>query len=711
MTENGTVFVSYSHSDGERVQQVITALRARGWNIWFDEQLTPGLDWNDELARTIETCAFCIFFITEASVHSAVCERELTLAVRHGRNVLPVYLDDAELPPMLDLSIGNLQALRMQSASADALVEGLDAALQQRHAKAGRPDAHTATQAGHRPSRHATKVPTPSTHRQRLFWITGALLLVASVIYLIRSPVQTTPQSDAPRIAVLVFENFTGDRGNDYLGSGLAEELLDALAQFDALKVIPRTASFYYHDKDLPFPQIAAALDADLILEGSVLRRRGDDLRISAQLIDVATDAHLWSQTFDLALDELYDVKRSIGTSVAAELGQPAPEDTSSVDSAAYDLYLQGKERLRLNVTQEDRAAARSLFEAALRHQQNFVPALSGLCLTHLEEFVQSRAAQHYETAREVCERVLASSNQSVDALVALGTLDRLSGQIDDAVPLFERALQVDGAHEPALYGLSRCYEARGDFRAAERIAQSSIEAAPRYWKTYTAYAGFLYRQGRYRDAAAQSRRVTELFPDNPVGWSNLGTALFAAGNWSAADAAWQRSFDLQPTRHGYANLATLAHYRHDYDNARALLERGVERYPDDFRLLAKLGATYRALGMRDESLNMYRRAHTTTTGALAINPDDAVLLAHHGYICAALSLAADTQLAFDRANDLQPTNPEVAYLSAYAGVLLGTPWQDQLQRALDLGYSQRQADADPMFAQSDDAADPINSD
>ena len=184
----------------------------------------------------------------------------------------------------------------------------------------------------------------------------------------------------------------------------------------------------------------------------------------------------------------------------------------------------------------------RVLFKRSLEADPNFKPALSGWCQIRLEMYVLSRATADYQMALNTCQGLYDEDPSSTDALVALGTLNRLSNQIDEAMGFYERALAIDGGNEPALYGISRCYEAKQDFAEAERFALRAIEAERSYWKAYTGYAGFLYRQGRYLDAAEQSRQVTVLTPENPVGWGNLGASLFAADRWEEADVAWQRA-------------------------------------------------------------------------------------------------------------------------------------------------------------------------
>ncbi len=696
MTASPQVFVSYSHHDAERVTPLIADLRAAGVDVWFDAQLTPGIDWSGELARAIDTCQLCIYFVSKMSVASQVCEREVNLAVRRDRRVLPVYLEDTQLTPELELSIGNLQAIRTAPSSGADLVAVVNRLL-------------TGGEAGGLSTRNeATATPHERPERVTVRRAWPMLLLVISVavagtLLLTREQPGEPALPENPRIAVLAFENFSGDAANDYLGRSLAEELLDAFTAASRLRVIARTASFYYAGKDLPFSRVASDLRADLVLEGSLLSREGDELRFATQLIDAATEAHIWSKVYVIPLNEVIDVKNDIASEVLGALN----EQTGAVsalpqpfDGAAYDLYLQGRDALR---RQRDRAGidrAMGLFADALEITPGFEPARAGLCESYLDAYVLERRKADFDTASNLCQALLEDDAQSTNALYALGTLNRLSNNLDLAVDYYRRTLAIDGDAEPALYGLGRCLEAQGAFAAAEQYIRRSVDAAPSYWRAHIGLAGFLARRGRYLDTAAAAERVIALDPDNPIGHATLGTAYFAVDRWEEAEAPLVKSLELDASRFAYASLAALYYYDHRVAEARELLEVAVDRYPDDYRLLGKLAAAVRVQN-REDAAPLYERAWQTTTGALAVNADDGVLVGYHAYYAAALGRTSEARDTISRALALQPDNPEVHYLLAYVRLLTNdaAPWQDARQQALNLGYSARQSANDPMFA------------
>lgn len=686
MAEPKKVFVSYSHDDARRVLPVIDRLRAQGLDVWFDEELTPGVDWSEELARTIEACDVCLFFISNASVQSTVCEREVSLAVRRDRQVLPVYLEEASLPPTLELGIGNLQAIRPGRGAASTIFESIWPTL------SGSGPTADATTRAHRPR----AVPTAP-----IAWLI-LLSLLGTAAYL--SWQHVTTGAAGIRVAVLAFENFSGDPGNDYLGTGLAEEILDALANIDALDVVPRTASFYFRDKSVPFDRIAEALDADVVLEGSVLKRDGDNLRIATQLIDAGSSSHLFSKVSAVHINDVLQLKQQIALQVAGTLlgSEEALSPPETENGQAYDFYLQGKEYLSGAITIEQREIARDLFAKAYEIDSGFLGALAGLCKAELDVYVLTRLATDHSRAVSTCTRVAAAEQRTAEAELALAELNRHSGNCDVALAIYRRAVAADPKLEPAYYGLARCQEGLGDYEGAAETFQDGIRIEPRNWQAYFGYAGFLFRRGLYLESAEASRRVLELTPDNAPAYNNLGTALFAANEWEGAAEAWQKALAQNPSLFGHFNVATSLYYQHRFEEARDQLLAGIEAYPDNYRLWGKLGSAYRNLpGAETEAAAAYRKAVELAEPAIEVNPDDTAVLGYLSTCYANLGENDAALTAIQQAIELAPEDPELRYYAAVVGQLSGDPVlvREALQQAAELGYSERQLSADPLLS------------
>ncbi len=183
-------------------------------------------------------------------------------------------------------------------------------------------------------------------------------------------------------IAVLAFENMSGDPEQEYFSDGISEEILNLLAQIKPLRVIARTSSFLFKSKDVDIATMAAQLNVRHILEGSV-RRSGNRVRITAQLIDAADSTHIWSQTYDRELDDVFAVQDEIAAAISDALklqlelvaGEPVlPHAIRTASIDAYDAYLLGRELIRHRGGENVENAIRHL-ERSLRLDENFAPA------------------------------------------------------------------------------------------------------------------------------------------------------------------------------------------------------------------------------------------------------------------------------------------------------------------------------------------------
>jgi len=190
-------------------------------------------------------------------------------------------------------------------------------------------------------------------------------------------------------IAVLPFANLSDDASNEYFSHGISEELLNVLTRVTSLRVASRTSSFSFKGSNTAIPEIAAQLNVNHILEGSV-RKAGNKVRITAQLIDVESDSHLWSDTYDRELDDIFSIQKEIATNIVAELTQTlnageavaASVKPPTTDVAAYEIYLQGRYLLALRGSENLEEAAR-LFEQAVEIDDSFAAAFAALGKTY----------------------------------------------------------------------------------------------------------------------------------------------------------------------------------------------------------------------------------------------------------------------------------------------------------------------------------------
>ena len=237
------LFVSYAHADSDRVYRELTFLQQAGINVWYDEGITPGSRWSDELANAIDHADLFLVFLTEAAVQSENCLNEIDFALRRRRPFLAVELEPVRLPPGIELNIGNRQSIlahRFQEADYRArLLDGI-----QRNRSQGQ----TLRGAGlaHAPPPEETRRHKPSLPGRYLL-AAAAVIILGILAYLAYQPGEQAGQ--ARTLAVLPFANLSRDADFDYLGEGLADELITTLGGIEQISVSSRTSSFYYRDQ------------------------------------------------------------------------------------------------------------------------------------------------------------------------------------------------------------------------------------------------------------------------------------------------------------------------------------------------------------------------------------------------------------------------------------------------------------------------------
>ena len=318
-------------------------------------------------------------------------------------------------------------------------------------------------------------------------------------------------------IAVLPFVNMSDDVSNEYFSDGLSEELLNLLAQIPDLKVAARTSSFSLKGKKLQISEIGELLKVAHVLEGSV-RKAGNRVRITAQLIKIDDGYHLWSETYDRTLDDIFAIQDEIAESVVEQLKITILGDTpkaAEADPQAYALYLEARHTHR-QMTAESLRKAQGLYEQALRRDPNLVVAMKGLAsnLMNQEKHGLIPPGEGYGRARNILEDALELDPGNVNIHEGLGWLAIFhDSDLRRAAFHYERALRLAPA-DPEIVG---------------------------------ATAALLVHLGRLEEAIAPKEFSIASDPLNPVGYANLGSIYYFAGHWDRAIAAYRKALELSP--------------------------------------------------------------------------------------------------------------------------------------------------------------------
>jgi TolB-like protein/tetratricopeptide (TPR) repeat protein len=517
----------------------------------------------------------------------------------------------------------------------------------------------------------------------------------------------TTPAPDRS-IAVLPFDNLSGDPANGFLGDGLAEELANLLTRIPDLEVASRTSAFSFKGRKMTICDMAAELGVKYLVEGS-LRRNGDTLSITAQLIECPRGTHAWSNTYRRPIAELPSVEDDIAGSVVEALKIILAPETrermqrrSEVNQDAYESYLQAISELRTytDTSSLDRAVER--FRESTIADPTYAEAYAGLCEAYVRRYIKVKAVRDVAEAESACEQAVRLDRGLPEVHTALGALYITTGQHEMAEREYRQAIELDPDGVEAYLGLGRALKLRGDLEEANRAYREAIRLRSRYWKVYDAYGGFLYEQGRLAEAIAQFRRGLELAPQNAQLFSNLGSVLFLSGEFTAAADAFRRSVDIAPTSEGYSNTGTNYYYAGRYDDAVAMFEKATEFAPEDFQLWGNLGDAYlRTSGKVEQSSGAYRRASELARSNLAVNPESASTRAALAYFLVRLGNHSEAATEIVTARTAESADLYTHYYAAlvYKGLGNNEIAIAETRRALEAGYPASLLRADTEFA------------
>jgi TolB-like protein/Flp pilus assembly protein TadD len=403
---------------------------------------------------------------------------------------------------------------------------------------------------------------------------------------------ETMPQptvASAKSVAVLPFANMSNDAENEYFADGMAEEIINALSKIQSLRVASRTVSFALKGKNEDLAEVGKKLRVSTVLDGSV-RRMGNRIRITAQLVNVADGYQLWSERYDRELEDIFAIQDDISQSIVKALrvilteGEKKQiEKARAVNVQAYDYYLRGRQYFH-QLRRKSIEYAKQMFNKAIEIDPEYARAHAGVadCYSLLYTYFDAREF-NLRQAEIASNKALDLEPELAEAHVARGLAVSLSKRFDEAEKEFEKALQLD----PKLF-----------------------EAA--YW-----FARARLSQGRYEEAAKLMERAALLRPEENQTWGFLGQALAGMGKNDEAAAAYRRQVKLidehlalNPDDPRACILGAVANaIIGDKERAVEFAKQAMQVDPDDPMLLYNVACTYAQLGMSDDALNALEHA------------------------------------------------------------------------------------------------------
>jgi len=383
-------------------------------------------------------------------------------------------------------------------------------------------------------------------------------------------------------LAVLPLENLSRDPEEEYFVDGMTEALTTTLAKIGGLRVISRTSAMRYKGTDKPLAEIAGELDVDAVVEGSVLRV-GDRVRITAQLIQAATDAHLWAESYDRELSNVLALHSQVAQAIAKEVQvmltpreQAQLARSRPIAPEVHEAYLKGRFCLNKRTT-EGFQKALEYFQQAIDKDPTCAPAYAGLADSYamLGSYVLLPPKEAYPRAKAAARKAL---------------------EIDDTLA---------EAHT-SLAGLKGDYD--WDWVGAEEGFQRALELNPNYANAHHWYAQFLVMMGRFDDAIAEMNKAKELDPLSPRINTDVGFAYYYARRFDEAIAQYRKVLELDPTfGPAHAELGRVYEEMGKYEEAIAERQKGIEY--GGGRPEAELGHAYALAGRREEALKILEEA------------------------------------------------------------------------------------------------------
>ena len=587
------VFLSYASQDAGVAQKIAEALRAGGIEVFLDQsELRGGDAWDKKIRHEIHDCVLFIPIVSEHTQErlEGYFRHEWNLAIERTHHMaenkaflVPVVVDGTpEHDPSIPEKFRELQWTRLSGGETPPeFVTRIKKLL--------------SGESGPVPTM-ARREAVISRRSSRLAPVVLAVVLAAVAAYLlVEKPWSAKSVAFAPpphSIAVLPFVNMSGDKEQEYFSDGLTEELLNSLAEINELQVAARTSAFSFKGKDTDIGTIARKLNVGAVLEGSV-RRSGNTVRITTQLINAVTGFHLWSHTYDRDLGDVLKLETEIAGAVASALKVSLLGDVAmkielggTHNPAAFDAYLRGRKAERPAQGGKDFQTAIAAYTEAIGLDPNYALAFAirSLALGGYAADYASGAA-----VRESFDKALSDARKTT-----LLTPDLAEGHLALAYYFENGALDFTRANE--------------EYERARALAPGNV-------RVLGVYGRFAVQMGSTEAGLAAARRAVVLDPLSRGAHRQLGEALYFGRKNQEAIAAFQDTLALDLEYPPAYALRGLAYYAlGDFEHARA----SCESKPDYWTSQQCLAITYDKLGRHADAEAMLAKALASEGDAAA---------------------------------------------------------------------------------------------
>ncbi len=394
-------------------------------------------------------------------------------------------------------------------------------------------------------------------------------------------------------VAVLYFENQSGAKDDEYFRDGITEDIVTELSKIAQLEIFPRSEMLAFRDKPVTAQQVGQQLGAAYVLEGSI-RRAGNRVRITAQLVEASTRHSVWAERYDRQLEDVFAIQEEIARSIAQALRitlTPQEEKTiarkPTENPQAYDFYLRGRSYTR----RENMDYALQMFEQAIQLDPNFALAHGGIAhLCGLIYEIREQNPKWIERGLAACDRAMALAPDLPEVLVAHARIFYAQKKYEEAALLSRRAIERKPDCEGSWNILGRAYFASGRYEEAAALTERAIEANGDDYNSYIPYQQALERLGRKKEAEQLRERMIKVLRQQlEIVPEDVRARILLAGN--------------------------LAYFQQDADESIRHLQTAVALRPGDPSTLYNAACTYGVLGKKAEALETLKKAFAAGYG------------------------------------------------------------------------------------------------
>jgi len=527
------VFISYARADKARVAPLVAAIEAKGWSVWWDPEISPGAEFDDEIDAALQAAKAVLVIWTPTSVASRWVRGEARDAAERGI-LVPVRFDQARLP----IDVRAIHTTDLDDWHED---QGHPAVQECLHALAAMIARTTTAQAA------SAQSATAAAHKDK--------------------------QSPRYSVCVLPFTNMSGDPDQEYFSDGITEDIITDLSKVSSLRTVSRNSAFMYKGRNVDVPKVARELKVTHVLEGSV-RKAGGRVRISAQLVDCEDNGHVWAERYDRDANDIFALQDEISQAIVKALRlRLMPEEKKAIErrgtdnAEAHNLYLMARQtyitgqemdtrsaeaivRLCVRATEIDPHYAQAWALMAVgyykldtlnggRADEGMAAAQRALALD--PELAEAHAINAQlllvrgdaDTAATEVATALALNPESYESNRSAGRLSYQLHQHEEAIRYYEKAVKLMDADVNSAMMLISCYTVVGDAAGKRRAAELALKrtevvlAQDQYNSGITAYSAYaLAALGEGERAKTRMERTLLIDPDNFNTRYNFGCAL-----------------------------------------------------------------------------------------------------------------------------------------------------------------------------------------